>query len=112
MQKNKLQNAPPFVVETAIKHVGANIKIARLRRNLTIQDLADKIGTGPRAISNAEKGNLTTGIWIYAAILWALDLLEQLESLANPSMDPEGQQLARLKEPKRARQRKDIDNDF
>ena len=57
-RKNKLLETPPYAVEQALKHLGANLRTARLRRNLTIQDVAEKIGTGPRAVGDAEKGKL------------------------------------------------------
>jgi transcriptional regulator with XRE-family HTH domain len=112
-QKNKLFEAPPFAVEDALKRLGMNLRTARLRRNLTIQQVAEKIGTGPRAASDAEKGKLTTGIGVYTALLWALDLIEHLREVADPAKDDEGQTLALSRERKRARPNEDdLDNDF
>ena len=112
-QKNKLVQSPPFAVEDALNKLGTNLKTARLRRNLTIQQVAQKIGTGSRAISDAEKGKLTTSIGIYAALLWAYDLLEQFNEVANPAKDEEGQNLALSKERERARHSDEgLDNDF
>jgi DNA-binding XRE family transcriptional regulator len=54
--RNKLLAAPPYAVEQALKRLGANLRTARLRRNLTINDMAEKIGTGERAVVDAEKG--------------------------------------------------------
>jgi len=113
VQKNKLLAAPPFAVENVLKQLGANLRTARLRRNLTIQQVAEKIGTGTRAISDAEKGKLTTGIGIYTALLWAFDLLDQMAELADPSKDAEGKILAQSNERERARQHdEELDNDF
>jgi len=44
-RKNTLTTAPPYAVEKALHRLGANLRIARLRRNLTIEDVAEKIGT-------------------------------------------------------------------
>jgi transcriptional regulator with XRE-family HTH domain len=112
-RKNKLLIAPPFAVEDTLKRLGANLRTARLRRNLTIQQVAEKIGTGPRAVADAEKGKLSTGIGIYAALLWAFDLLQQLCDVADPAKDDEGQTLALSNDRKRARQSDEgLDNDF
>lgn len=111
-RKNKLLEAPPYDVEKTLKGLGANLRTARMRRNLTIQDVADKIGTGPRAVSDAEKGKLSTGIGTYAALLWSFDLLDQLQEVADPLRDKEGAALARTKEGERVRGREVIDNDF
>jgi len=54
--KNTLVMAPPYPVEQAIKRLGANLRTARLRRNLTIENVAEKIGTGPRAVSGCREG--------------------------------------------------------
>lgn len=112
-RKNKLFEAPPFAIEGALKMLGANLRMARLRRNLTIQQVAEKIGTGTRAVADAEKGKITTGVGIYAALLWAFDLLGQLNEVADPMKDEEGKTLAFSRERERARQSDEgLDNDF
>ncbi len=111
-KKNRLFAAPPYAVEQTLKRLGANLRTARLRRNLTIGDVADKIGTGPRAVSDAEKGKATTGIAVYAAMLWAFDLIGPMADLADPAADKEGLALSLSRERNRARRREEIDNDF
>lgn len=101
--RNSLLNAPPYAVESAIKRLGADLKIARLRRNLTVSDVAEKIGTGPRAVTDAEKGKPSAAIATYTALLWAFDLLKQLEPVADPADDKEGSALALSRERTRAR---------
>lgn len=110
--RNLLSETPPYAVEQALKRVGANLRTARLRRNLTIEEVAEKIGTGPRAVSSAEKGNLSTGIAVYAALLWAYDLLEPLSALADPARDEEGLSLELSRGRMRARAREELDSDF
>jgi len=113
-QKNKLLEMPPFAVEATIQRLGNNLRVARLRRNLTIQQVAEKMGTGLRSISDAEKGKLTTSIGTYIGLLWVYDLLGQLNDVADPGKDDEGQNLALSRERERARHRneEDLDNDF
>jgi transcriptional regulator with XRE-family HTH domain len=110
--RNPLLAAPPYPVEHALKDLGQNLRTARLRRNLTIQEVADKIGTGPRAVMDAEKGKASTGIAIYAALLWAYDLLAPFNALAHPSADEEGLALARGRDRERARKSNELDDDF
>ena len=43
--RNPLLGATPYSVETALKKLGADLKTARLRRNLTGEEVAQKIGT-------------------------------------------------------------------
>lgn len=110
--RNKLLNAPPYPVEQTLKALGANLRTARLRRNLTIADMAGKIGTGVRAVADAERGKPSTGIAVYTAMLWALDLLHQVADVAAPDRDEEGQALALMRERSRARPKTDLSNDF
>jgi transcriptional regulator with XRE-family HTH domain len=43
--------------------------LARLRRNLTVGEVAQRIGAGRRAVSDAEHGKTTTSMATYAALL-------------------------------------------
>lgn len=109
---NALMMAPPYPVEQALKRLGANLRTARLRRNLTIEQVAEKIGTGPRPVSDAEKGKTSTSAAVYIALLWAYDLLTPMEAIADPATDKEG--LARSAQRERARTstRPELDSDF
>lgn len=110
--KNLLSEAPPYPVEQAIKRLGANLRTARLRRNLTIEEVAEKIGTGPRAVADAEKGKPSTGMAVYTALLWAYDLLGPIAALADPARDEEGLNMELSSGRRRARATEELDNDF
>ena len=110
--QNQLLKAPPFQVEQAISRLGHGLRTARVRRNLTIQEVADKIGTGPRAIRDAERGKASTSMGVYVALLWAYDLLSPLSEIANPTRDEQGLTLAAAGEKIRARKSAGLDNDF
>ena len=111
-QKNLLTTSPPYAVEQAVRRLGANLRTARLRRNLTIAEVAEKIGTGPRPVADAEKGKLGTGVAVYMALLWAYDLLESAGDLADPLTDEEGLMLELSQGRMRARKKDELDNDF
>lgn len=110
--RTALFEAPPFEVESEIRRLGADLRTARLRRNLTIEDVSDKIGIGRRAVSDAEHGKPTTAVVTYAALLWVYGLLEGFGTLADPGRDTEGMMLARSTERARARSVELLDNDF
>lgn len=110
--KNTLTQAPPYAVEQAVRRLGANLRTARLRRNLTIAEVAEKIGTGPRAVSDAEQGKISTGVAVYTALLWAYDLLGPMDTLADPATDAEGLALSRQRERARGHAPKELDSDF
>ena len=110
--RNRLLDAPPYPVEQALKRLGGNLRTARIRRNYTIDEVAEKIGTGRRAIMDAERGKVSTGVGVYAALLWAYDLLQPLEGVASPSQDEQGLALAAAKAKTRARKSGGLDSDF
>ena len=111
-KRNALSKTPPYPVERALTQLGENLRTARLRRKMTIEDVAGRIGTGPRAVMDAEKGKPTTGIVVYTALLWLYDLLEPIETLADPALDEEGLSLSLTREPKRTRKSGGLDSDF
>lgn len=110
--RNLLNTTPPYAVEQTLKRLGRNLRTARLRRNLTIKRVAEKIGTGPRPVSDAEKGKPSTGIAVYIALLWAYNLLEPMDEIADPALDEEGLSLLPRKERARARATEGLENDF
>lgn len=112
VRTNKLQQAPPYEVEQSMKRLGDNLRIARIRRRLTIGDVAERIGTGPRAVMDAEKGKPSTGFVVYAALLWLYDQLHQLESLADPTKDEEGLSLEMARARTRVRKGRGLKGDF
>ena len=111
-RRNALLTAIPFPVEQSLRRLGASLKTARLRRNLSLEFVAEKIGTNRRVIADAENGKPTTGIAIYAALLWAYGLLPQLDDVAAPERDGEGQTLSNRRERTRARTGGGLDDDF
>ena len=110
--RNALLGAPPYPVEQALRKLGADLRTARLRRNLTSAEAAQKIGTSRFAVADAERGKPSTSVAVYAALFWAYGLIDRLADLADPATDEEGTRLARSREPVRARHRRALGNDF
>ena len=110
--RNALTTTPPYPVEQTIRQLGANLRTARLRRNLSIEQVAEKIGAGTRAIRAAEQGKVSTGVGVYIALLWAYDLLSPALELADPGKDETGLSYLGEKERQRARTMNLLDNDF
>jgi len=108
--RNALLGATPYQVEQTLRKLGNDLKTARLRRNLTSEEAAQKIGTSRFAVADAEKGKPSTSVAVYAALLWAYGLIDRLADLADPGKDEEGTRLSPSRE--RARHRRKLDNDF
>ena len=109
---SKIAKTPPAAVENALKRLGQNIRIARLRRKLRLEDVAGRMGISRFTLSDVEKGKPTSTIVAYLGALWALGLLDQLDSVADPDCDEEGKILERARAPKTARPGRALDNDF
>lgn len=110
--KNALLSAPPHAIEQALERLGSNLRVARVRRGLTLKLAAEKIGTGVRAVADAEKGKPSTSVSVYVALLWLFGLMGEFELLADPGRDSEGLSLALRRERTRVRPSKGLDNDF
>ena len=110
---NSFLNTPPAAVEQALLQLGRNIRTARLRRNLRLSDLAERIGVSRYLISDIEKGKPSASIAAYVGALWALGLIDELRHVADPDHDTEGKALESARSPKTASKRKKVlDNDF
>lgn len=62
--------------------VGEQIRLARLRRNLSIAQIADRATCSPMTIARIEKGTPTVAIGIYLRVLYALQLDDDILLLA------------------------------
>lgn len=63
--------------EEILKAMGEQIKLARLRRNLTAGLVAERAGVSRSSLWKVENGNPTVAIGIYAAVLHALNNMDQ-----------------------------------
>ena len=112
MARRRLLSTPPHAVDQAIRNLGKNLRVARLRRNLTLEEIAQTIGVSRRIVADAERGKPSTSIAVYIAILWALGLIEHLEDVAGPAKDEQGLALSLAHERAHARRQETLDNDF
>ena len=109
---SKISNSPPAAVENILDRLGRNIRSARLRRKLSREELAERIGISRQVLANIENGKPTTAVAAYLGALWALGLLRDMWEVADPDRDEEGKILERARSPKTAPKRRTIDDDF
>ena len=84
------------------KVVGEQIRLARLRRDLSIAQVAERATCSPVTISRVEKGAPTVAIGIYLRVLYALQLDDDILLLAQKDEIGRGLQDLRLKQRERA----------
>lgn len=63
--------------EDILKTLGEQIKLARLRRNLSVELVAERAGISRTTLWNVEKGSPSVAIGIYAAVLHALNRMDK-----------------------------------
>ena len=59
--------------EDILKQLGENIRMARLRRNLSMRLVCERASISRATLWQVEKGSPSVAIGIYAAVLHALD---------------------------------------
>ncbi len=113
-RKTPSKEGLPFSLRKKIMTVGHNIRLARKRRGLTMQDMAKRMFVTRKTLNRLESGDPGVSMSILAAALMTLGLESDLEKLANPEMDNTGNIIDREKyaQKQRVRQQKKIDIDF
>ncbi|PJI56043.1 XRE family transcriptional regulator [Methylobacterium radiotolerans] len=103
----------PYEAVQVLRELGRNLKTARLRRNLTLEEVAGRIGVHRTTLAQAERGDPTVMAATYVAALWVYGLTKQVADLAAPESDEEGQALESASSRQRARSSSGgMSNDF
>jgi len=99
----QLHNSLPTPVDGGLRQLGAAIRAARVRRRLRATIVAERAGIAHTTLIRIERGEPTVAMGSYAAVLWALGLLDHLVSLAQPAEDVVGLELEESRLPQRVR---------
>lgn len=88
MSKTKtLAEALPPAAVKALKELGDNIAIARVRRREPQRAWAERIGISVPTYVRMEKGDPSVSIAAYAAALWLMGRVQVLPGVAAPESD-------------------------
>ena len=82
MTKSTRGTKLPRKLEQKMQIVGEQIRLARLRRNLSIAQIAERATCSTLTVSRVEKGAPTVAIGIYLRILYALQLDDDILAIA------------------------------
>ena len=74
--KKALYNIMPET-EEILKTLGEQIRLARLRRNLSVNLISERAGISRATLWKVEKGNPAVAMGIYAAVLHALNNMDK-----------------------------------
>jgi len=89
--------------KSAIERLGQDIRGARLRRGISVADLAVRAGTSPSTVTRLEKGDPGVAIGTLADILVVLNLVERFADLIDVRKDDLGLVLLTERQPRRGR---------
>ena len=82
MSKTTMGTKLPRKLEQKMQMVGEQIKLARLRRNLSVSQVAERATCSTLTVTRIEKGAPTVAIGIYLRVLYALQLDDDILLLA------------------------------
>ena len=100
------KSSPSISVRRSLEKLGQEIRLARLRRDLTMQLVSERSKISLTTLDKIEKGNPDVSMGNYASVLFALNLGTPLAEVIDPSKDSVGLLLDLDKLPKRAGRKK------
>lgn len=93
----------PLPVNRALRRVGQGIALARRRRQLSQEALAERIGASVNTVRRMESGHPGTALQHFARALQVFGMLDKFESLVDTAQDALGLTLMDEKLPQRIR---------
>lgn len=101
--KRELADTMPPSIQRSLEKFGADIRIARIKRDLTAAQMADWIGIHRTTFGRVEAGDPMVALGIYAKALYALGLGTPFGEIVDPRRDEEGLLLDLQRLPQRVR---------
>jgi DNA-binding XRE family transcriptional regulator len=105
MQSLALDSLSPKMRRSLAK-LGADIAVARRKRNLTIMMMAERIGSAKTTYMKVEKGDPSVSMGVYAMTLFVLGFGDAIGDIIDPRRDDIGLLLDAGRLPKRVRPKK------
>ena len=102
----------PLVLTQQVTSLGVRIRSARQARRLRLEDIADNTGLSRKTVEAVERGESSTSLGAYIAVLGCMGLAQELDLLADPGLDREGLALHFSVADKRVRPSQKVANDF
>ena len=103
MQKRSTLPPVPLPVIRALRKLGEDLRDARRRRRIPVSILAERASISRTTLSRIEKGDPAASLGNYAAVLFALGMIDRVTDLADPRHDPVGLALEEEHLPQRIR---------
>ena len=104
--------ALPLKVTEHVVRLGQRIRLARIRRNWSVVDLASKAGINRNTLTKLELGKPGTALGVCFTVLWALGVDKSLAAVADPDTDLHGKTLEASRRPTRAGKARKTNDDY
>ena len=92
----------PPAVERLLKSLASDLKIARLRRHISIRDMAERLYVSPTTVTRMESADPTIRLGIFLTAAWVLGFDRKLEAVFDALKDETGARLSIAELPKRS----------
>ena len=92
--------------QRALQSLGANLKVARLKRRISVKGFAERIGVSERTVARLEKGDGGVSIGTLAMAAMVLGELDRISNFLDAGCDDIGLLLEQERLPKRIDRRR------
>jgi transcriptional regulator with XRE-family HTH domain len=103
---NKSFQQLPGSVSDALVELGTAVRVGRIRRRLSAQDFASRLGVTLPTLRKLERGDPGVAVATFVTAIWLIGLLERMRDLATPESDVLGNMLEVSRLPQRVRKSK------
>lgn len=103
MKASRAIAALPVSVRRCLQKLGEDISVARRRRRIPIELMAERAFVSRNTITRVERGDPSVSVGIYATVLFVLGMSDRLGTLADSSTDQIGLTLEEEQLPQRVR---------
>lgn len=107
-----IKSGLPTEAADRVKELGYRLRLARVRRGMSIAEVAAKAGINRNTLNALELGKPGVAIGAYVTVLWALGLDRTLEAVAHPDADTHGKTLEASRRPARVRKSQKSKNEY
>ena len=93
----------PVQMQEQLRRLGDNLRTARKRRRISMEDMAERMSVNRSTLARLEKGEPGVSLSVLAEALWVLNLQNDLTALATPEKDEIGMFQEKKRLPSRIR---------
>jgi transcriptional regulator with XRE-family HTH domain len=86
-KRSQAENALPGAAARALRTLGENLRISRIRRDESLRARALRMSISVPTLRRMESGDASVSMGAYATALWLMQRESLLPELANPSVD-------------------------